>query len=65
MKIYSVFYILLLEKISLSMSLCTTIEVEHDEDEYEVEKILDVIRKKHNDNYYLVKWKEFSNAENT
>ena len=64
MKVYSVFHISLLKKVSLSISLCIMIKVEHDEDEYEVEKILDVIYKKHNDVYYLVKWKEFSNAEN-
>jgi len=65
MKIYSVFHVSLLKKASLSMSLCITIEVEHNEDEYEVEKVLDVMHKKYNDIHYLVKWKEFSNAENT
>ena len=63
-RIYSVFHVSLLKKAPLSMSLCTMIEVEHNEDEYEVEKILDVMRKKYNDNHYLVKWKGFSNAEN-
>ena len=48
MKVYSIFHVSLLKKASLSMLLCITIEVEHDEDEYEVEKILDVIHKKHN-----------------
>ena len=65
MEVYSVFHVSLLEKALLNMSLCITIEVEHDEDEYEVEKILDVIHKKYNNVHYLVKWKEFSNAENT
>ena len=41
------------------------IEVEHDEDEYEVEKILDMIHKKYNNIHYLIKQKRFSNAENT
>ena len=64
MRVYSVFHVSLLKKVSLSIPLCITIEVEHDKDEYEVKRVLDVIRKKYNNNHYLVKWKEFSNAEN-
>ena len=63
-EIYSIFHISLLKKVSLSISLYIIIKVEHDEDKYEVKKILDMIHKKHNNIYYLVKWKEFSNAEN-
>ena len=63
-EIYLIFHVSLLKKALLSMSLCITIEIEHDEDKYEVKKILDMIRKKYNNNYYLIKWKEFSNAEN-
>ena len=55
MRIYSVFHVSLLKKVLSDMSLCIIIKVEHDEDEYEVEKILDVMHKKNNNNYYLVK----------
>ena len=65
MGVYPIFHVTLLKKAPLSMPLCTTIEVEHNKDKYEVEKILDMIHKKHNNIYYLIKWKEFSNAENT
>ena len=65
MKIYLVFHVSLLKKALLDIPLCTMIKVEYDEDKYEVKKILDMMRKKYSDNYYLIKQKEFSNAENT
>ena len=46
---------LLLKKVLLYMSLYTTIEIEHNEDKYEVKKILDMIYKKYNNTYYLIK----------
>jgi RNase H-like domain found in reverse transcriptase/Reverse transcriptase (RNA-dependent DNA polymerase)/Integrase zinc binding domain/Chromo (CHRromatin Organisation MOdifier) domain/Retrotransposon gag protein/Zinc knuckle/Retroviral aspartyl protease len=65
MKIHPVFHISLLEKAPNNIPLNQeTIEVETDTEEYEVEDILDV-QKIGKENFYLVKWKGFSTAENT
>jgi hypothetical protein len=65
MRIHPVFHVMLLEKAPDSAQLGQErIEVETDTDEYEVEDILD--HQKHRGaSYYLVKWKGFSEAENT
>jgi hypothetical protein len=65
MRIYPIFHISLLEPAPENAKLETDLEIEPDDNqEYEVEEILDQ-RKIRNQQQYLVKWKGYSQEENT
>jgi hypothetical protein len=61
---YNAFHASLLEKAPVGATLATTIDLESDDDEYEVEAILDHRTVKGRDRY-LIKWKGYSSLENT
>jgi Chromo (CHRromatin Organisation MOdifier) domain len=63
MKMYLVFHVSLLKKTPQDLPLCRVVAVKSDDDEYEVEKILDMIKPKPEKKKYLVKWKEYSDTE--
>ena len=64
-RIHPVFHIALLEKTACNAATADNIEVQSDDDqEYEVEEILDM-RRIRGKSYYWVKWKGYSDSENT
>ena len=64
MRIHPVFHISLLEPAPANARLETQVELENDEKEWEVEKIMD--SRTHNaDTEYLVKWKGYDDKDNT
>ena len=63
-KIHPEFHVALLERAPPETPLQTRISIIPEEDEYEVEEILDH-RKEGRSTKYLVKWKGYTNAENT
>jgi len=63
-RIHPIFHVSLLEPAPSNAKIQTTLEVEPDEQEYEVEDILDK-RTNGKTEEYLVKWKGYDNSENT
>ena len=63
-RIHPIFHVSLLEPAPSNAKIQTTLRVEPDEQEYEVEDILDK-RTNGRTEEYLVKWKGYDNSENT
>ena len=63
MRIHPVFYVSLIEKAPQNAKT-TNVEVEDEQEEYEVEQVLGH-REISGTAYYLVKWKGYSTSENT
>jgi len=63
-RIHPIFHVSLLELAPSNAKIQTTLKVEPDEQEYEVEDILDK-RTNGRTEEYLVKWKGYDNSENT
>ena len=64
MRIHPIFHVSLLEKAPANAKLQTEIELETNDNEYQVESILDD-RLVDGRKQYLVKWKEYDNSDNT
>ena len=63
-RIYTIFYVLLLEKAPKNAEIATNVEIgEETENEYKIEEILDT-NKISRKPYYLVKWKGYDTSEN-